>query len=76
MFRDYPLLVQRLRTLHKVGEVRNDAETACPFSEKEKKDLAQPAHPLLAGRLRQVVSKRDLCQASSKVSMLVFSEFR
>ena len=76
MFRDYPLLAQRLRTLHEVGEVRDDTETVFPVSEKEKKDLAQPAHSLLAGRLRQVVSKRDLYQASSKVSMLAFSEFR
>ena len=76
MFRDYPRLAQRLRTLHEVGEVRDDAETAFPVSEKEKKDLAQPAHPLPAGRLRQVVSKRDLCQASSKVSMEAFSAFK
>ena len=75
MFRDYPRLAQRLPTLHEVGEVCDDVETAFPVSGKEKKDLAQPAHPLLAGRLRQVVSKRDLYQASSKVSMLVFSEF-
>ena len=73
MFRDYPRLAQRLRTLH---EVRDDTETVFPVSEKEKKDLAQPAHPLLAGRLRQVVSKHDLYQASSKVSMPTFSEFR
>ena len=76
MFRDYPLLAQRLRTLHEVGEVRDDAETAFPVSEKKKKDLAQPAHPLLAGRLRQVVSKRDLYQASNKVSMEAFSAFK
>ena len=76
MLRDYPLLAQRLRTLHEVGEVRDDTETAFPVSEKEKKDLAQPAHTLLAGRLRQVVSKRDLYQASSKVSMQAFSEFK